>query len=65
MVYSANLHNLNQQWGIPGRVQVVEGNNGLPKVQISTELATGEMYLHGAHVTRVATHSFAGSYLFE
>ena len=58
MVYSANLHDLNQQFGIPGRVQVVEGNNGLPKVQISTELATGEMYLHGAHVTRWRpTHS--------
>ena len=51
MVYSANLHDLSQQFGIPGRAQVVAGNNGLPKVQISTERATAEMYLHGAHVT--------------
>jgi len=31
--------------------EVVEGQNGLPKVQVTTAEAAGEMYLHGAQVT--------------
>ncbi len=37
--------------GIPGVAEVVDGNGGLPKVQITAPTASGEMYLHGAHVT--------------
>ena len=51
MVYSANLHDLSQQFGIPGRAQVVAGNNGLPWFKIRPSEPPREMYLHGAHVT--------------
>jgi glucose-6-phosphate 1-epimerase len=36
---------------IPGVAEIVEGNGGLLKVQITTPEAVGDMYLHGAHVT--------------
>jgi glucose-6-phosphate 1-epimerase len=36
---------------LAGTAQVVEGNGGLPKVQITTADVIGEMYLHGAHIT--------------
>jgi glucose-6-phosphate 1-epimerase len=42
---------LDQRFGIPGTARVVTGNGGLPKVVISTPEASGEMYLHGGHVT--------------
>jgi len=47
----AVIAELDRRCGIPGIAQVVEGNGGLPKVAIATREATGEMYLHGAHVT--------------
>ena len=42
---------INQKHGIPGIAEVVNGNGGLPKVRITSRAATGEIYLHGAHVT--------------
>ena len=36
---------------IPGVVTVAAGNGGLPKLVVTTPQATGEVYLHGAHVT--------------
>lgn len=42
---------LNQQFGIPGIAEIVNGHSGLPKVAISSATAHGEIYLHGAHVT--------------
>jgi glucose-6-phosphate 1-epimerase len=42
---------LDRRFGIPGIVRVLEGSGGLPKVQIASPAAVGEMYLHGAHVT--------------
>ena len=42
---------LDRRFGIPGVANVIEGNKGLAKVSIHTPSATGEMYLHGAHVT--------------
>lgn len=36
---------------IPGRVTFLEGNGGLPKIEIATALATAEIYLQGAHLT--------------
>jgi glucose-6-phosphate 1-epimerase len=42
---------LNQQHGIQGSVSIVEGNGHLPRVRIRSATASGEMYLHGAHVT--------------
>jgi glucose-6-phosphate 1-epimerase len=40
-----------RRFEIPRTAQVVEGNGGLPKVRITSPYATGEIYLHGAHVT--------------
>jgi glucose-6-phosphate 1-epimerase len=45
------ITDLNRRLGIPGVAQVVEGSGGLAKVQITAAGATGEIYLHGAHVT--------------
>jgi glucose-6-phosphate 1-epimerase len=36
---------------IPGTASVVQGNGGLQKVRITSREASGEMYLHGAHIT--------------
>src|ERR1700693_5452730 len=41
----------NHRFEIPGIASIVEGNGGLPKVQITSIEAVGEIYLHGAHVT--------------
>jgi glucose-6-phosphate 1-epimerase len=47
----AAMVDLDRQFGIPGIASVVEGSGGLPKVRITSSQATGEMYLHGGHVT--------------
>src|SRR6202051_4144504 len=36
---------------IPATASVIEGNGGLQKVCIESPCASGEMYLHGGHVT--------------
>jgi D-hexose-6-phosphate mutarotase len=36
---------------IPGRVAIVNGNGGLPKVVVTTKSSAAEIYLLGAHVT--------------
>lgn len=36
---------------IPGRVEIVSGNGGLPLVKIRTPWSTAEIYLNGAHVS--------------
>jgi len=47
----SSIAELNRRFGIPGVASVVEGKGGLAQVQITGKAATGEMYLHGAHVT--------------
>src|ERR1700722_20257180 len=42
---------LNRQFGIPGLAQLVSGNGGLPKLEVTTSSASAEIYLHGAQVT--------------
>ena len=39
------------QHEIHGRVAVVTGNGGLPKILVITKFSAAEIYLHGAHVT--------------
>src|SRR5215469_8636752 len=51
MAAVAAITDLDRRFGIPGVASVVEGNGGLPKVRITSPQATGEVYLHGAHVT--------------
>jgi glucose-6-phosphate 1-epimerase len=48
---SLHIDELNQRFGVPGVVRVVAGNGGLAKVSMTSPLATGEIYLHGAQVT--------------
>jgi len=40
-----------KRFEIPGRVTVLEGNGELPKIEVTTDWSTAEIYLHGAHVT--------------
>jgi glucose-6-phosphate 1-epimerase len=40
-----------KQHEIPGRVAIVAGSGGLPKIVVTTKSSTAEIYLHGAHVT--------------
>jgi glucose-6-phosphate 1-epimerase len=40
-----------QQWEIPGHVTFARGNGNLPKIDITSDRSTAEIYLHGAHVT--------------
>ena len=42
---------LNRRFGVSDVATVVEGKGGLPKVRVAMPSASGEMYLHGAHVT--------------
>jgi glucose-6-phosphate 1-epimerase len=45
------VEELQSKFGIDGCASVVPGLGGLPKVVVTTPDATGEMYLHGGHVT--------------
>ena len=40
-----------KRFEIPGRVTVLEGNGELPKLEVTTDWSSAEIYLHGAHVT--------------
>ena len=42
---------LNHRFEIPGIAKLVEGHAGLPAVRIQSPEVSGEIYLHGAHVT--------------
>lgn len=51
MEQALEITELNHRFGIPGIVKIVAGHGGLTKVEINSQAAQGEMYLHGAHVT--------------
>jgi D-hexose-6-phosphate mutarotase len=40
-----------KRFEIPGRVSVLEGNGEMPKIEVTTDWSTAEIYLQGAHVT--------------
>jgi glucose-6-phosphate 1-epimerase len=46
-----SLDELNSRFAIPGKLQFETGTGGLTRAVISTALASGHVYLHGAHVT--------------
>src|ERR1039457_1458824 len=46
---TANIEHLRKH-EIPGRVAVVAGNGGLPKIVVTTKANAAEIYLLGAHV---------------
>ena len=47
----SDLNELKSKFEIPGAVGVEEGNGGLTKVVLTSNGASGEVYLHGATVT--------------
>src|SRR5579859_3048074 len=42
---------LNRRFAIPDVAQITPGNGGLPRISITTPVATAEIYLHGAQIT--------------
>lgn len=42
---------LDRRFGIPGVARVCDGNGAMPRVQITSSVGEGEIYLHGAQVT--------------
>jgi glucose-6-phosphate 1-epimerase len=48
---ASQIDALNHQFAVPEIVQIVPGSGGLAKVRVTTELASADIYLHGAQVT--------------
>jgi glucose-6-phosphate 1-epimerase len=48
---TSRIDGLNHSLGLAGVVEVVAGTGGLPKLRVTSPLASAEIYLHGAHVT--------------
>jgi glucose-6-phosphate 1-epimerase len=46
-----NLPERFRKFEIPGRVKFASGKGGLPKINVTTDRSTAEIYLHGAQVT--------------
>jgi glucose-6-phosphate 1-epimerase len=46
-----DLTELNRRFGIPDIARLCKGDGGLARVDITSPLAHGQMYVHGAHVT--------------
>ncbi len=46
-----DLQSWNDSFAIPGIAQIVPGNDGQPKIRITSVAASAEIYLHGAHLT--------------
>ena len=51
MTSSSSPSAMNERFGIPGVAAVVSGQGGLPKLELTTPAAAGEVYLYGAQVT--------------
>lgn len=51
MATPAPFSDLNRRFEIPGIAKIVDGRAGLPCVRVTSPRASGEIYLHGAHVT--------------
>ena len=47
----ASATDILRRFEIPGRVSIIEGNGELPKIEVTSDSASAEIYLHGAHVT--------------
>lgn len=45
---STDLH---RRFGVPGVVKIDEGRGSLPRLTVTSELASAEIYFHGAHLT--------------
>ncbi len=47
-----SLSDLQRRFGVPGVVKIDEGRGGLPRVAVTSDLASAEIYFHGAHLTQ-------------
>jgi glucose-6-phosphate 1-epimerase len=47
----SRIADLNRRFAIPSIVEIVNGNGGLPKINIATPAASAQIYLHGAQLT--------------
>lgn len=47
-----SILDLQRCFGLPGVITIEEGPNSLPRVSVAGELASAEIYLHGAHLTK-------------
>src|SRR4051812_24257287 len=45
------IEGLRSSHSVPDGTAIVMGNGGLPKVGVNTPVCSGEIYLHGAHIT--------------
>jgi len=45
------ISDLQRRFGVPGVVKIDEGRGALPRLTVTSELATAEIYFHGAHLT--------------
>jgi len=45
------ISDLQRRFGVPGVVKIDEGRSSLPRVSVTSELASAEIYFHGAHLT--------------
>src|SRR5579864_2313566 len=46
-----SIGDLQRRFGVPGVVKIDEGRGGLPRVAVTSDLASAEIYFHGAHLT--------------
>ena len=47
-----SLDPIRQRFEIPGVVRIDEGQGGLPRLSVTSDRASAEFYLHGAHLTQ-------------
>jgi glucose-6-phosphate 1-epimerase len=47
-----SILDLERRFGLPGIVRIDEGRGSLPRVTVTSDLASAEIYLHGAHLTK-------------
>jgi len=47
----SDIAELDRRFGIPNVAKICEGNGAMPRVQVTSSLGEGEMYMHGAQVT--------------
>ncbi len=48
----SQVQELQQRFGIQGVVQIESGKGGLPRIAVTSDLASAEIYLYGGHVTQ-------------
>jgi len=48
----SSIADLQARFGVPGVLRIDEGRGSLPRVSVTSNLATAEIYLHGAHLTQ-------------